>query len=240
MVIQITNRCTMGCTHCMVNATPEGKDMDWKTYFQSLNKAKEWGIKFVAFSGGEPTEHELFEEFMMVAIEKSFPLFVVISNGSFLLDKEKKKNYLSKFQFQITNDIRYYPKRIPYFEHPNIFSWDIVQNELSNCTRVKINGLKPGFTKPKCFNIRSIFKKTLNKSFKDILNIYYDTLLKFCLPVIKPDGNIIIGECDLCKPIGNIYTPDNELIENIRNFKCNNCGCFDNMELFYRLYLGEV
>ncbi len=37
MLIQITNRCHMGCKHCMQDATPKGKHMNDETFEQVMD-----------------------------------------------------------------------------------------------------------------------------------------------------------------------------------------------------------
>lgn len=43
MLIRITNRCMMGCNHCMVDATPEGEHMAFDTYLGALTLAMRCG-----------------------------------------------------------------------------------------------------------------------------------------------------------------------------------------------------
>lgn len=37
MLIKITEKCSMECPHCMNNATANGKEMELKTFIDTLN-----------------------------------------------------------------------------------------------------------------------------------------------------------------------------------------------------------
>lgn len=37
MLLKITEKCSMGCTHCMNNATPDGQHMSEKVFDDSLD-----------------------------------------------------------------------------------------------------------------------------------------------------------------------------------------------------------
>lgn len=43
MLIQITNRCHMGCKHCMQDASPKGKHMTDETFGQVMDFCMEAG-----------------------------------------------------------------------------------------------------------------------------------------------------------------------------------------------------
>jgi hypothetical protein len=222
----------------MVNAGKTGSHMTGKVFKESFKRIKNFNSKILIISGGEPTEHPQFEEYMdFVLANSDFKYVIVTSNGMFLEDPKRRDNYLSKYQFQITNDSRYYPIKIKEVKHKNILSWDIVRNGIEICSRVIKNKIPVEFNKPKCFNIRSFAKKYGNM-WHLIMSIEY-VLGKFCVPGIRPNGDIVLGECDLCKPVGTIYDLDENLLDNIRKFKCNNCGCFDNLDKLHREYLGE-
>lgn len=234
MILLITHKCSMECTHCCLNSQKDGKHMTKEVFLKALDFYDRFLYKIMIVSGGEPTEHPNFEEYMDIILKRGYNL-IILSNGIWTLD-ERKDRYLSKYQFQIINDQRYYSKHIPVINHPNILVFGKVENPISKCTRSIKNNI---YTKhaPKCFNLRSISK--IQTSFAKVLYGYTLYLNKFCSPLIKWDGSIILGESDLCKPFGTIYDSDQTLLSNMKNFKCNNCGCFDNIDYKLRLYLGE-
>ena len=57
MLIQITNRCHMGCKHCLQDASPNGKHMTDETFDRVMDFCMEARPMVVNVTGGEPTEH---------------------------------------------------------------------------------------------------------------------------------------------------------------------------------------
>lgn len=236
MIIAITEHCTMDCTHCCMNASTDGKHMSKEIFLKALDFYQQFNFPFINISGGEPTDHPLFEEFMDEILKRKL-ILTILSNGLWTLD-ERRDKYLAKYRFQIINDQRYYPIKVPEIKHPNIVVFGKVENSINRCTRsIKNNNFTE--TKPKCFNIRSISKNNRIRTFKDLIYTYTFELLKFCVPIIKIDGSMILGECDLCKVFGHIDDCDKVLLDKVKDFKCNNCGCFNNLDSFYRNHLGE-
>lgn len=86
MLIQITNRCMMGCPHCMEDATPDGGLMDFDTTYKSALKfAKNTECAIVMISGGEPTCHPRFIDFCKECSGMGIR-FCVCTNGMWLGD----------------------------------------------------------------------------------------------------------------------------------------------------------
>lgn len=236
MIIQITNYCEMECSHCSMDSSKEGFHMPEHMFNNTIKRIKGWNPLTVFISGGEPTDHPLFELYMRKLEMLDFEKVWVMSNG--LFTKDERKKYLEKYEFQITNDKRYYPTEVKEIEHRNIVSFGKEVQEIKPCSRVFKNNIEHKKV-PLCFNFRSMFKSMRFKSMKEVILNYESGLRKFCLPIIKPDGTIIIGECDLCKSIGSIYDSDQTLIKNIIDFKCNRCTGFDGLSSFFRSHLGE-
>lgn len=70
MIINITQHCTLRCSHCMQNAGPERNEMMSKDMFlQALQFAKNIGSNAVMVSGGEPTSHPDFFYFLEVLVK---------------------------------------------------------------------------------------------------------------------------------------------------------------------------
>ena len=46
---------------------------------------------------------------------------------------------------------------------------------------------------------------------------------RFCTPHIDINGNIKLGESDLCPVCSNIFKPHNEIFNDILKFDCNKC-----------------
>ena len=87
MLIQITNTCHMGCSHCLQDSTPAVQHMDAETVEKAYAFCKRCNVMNVLISGGEPTEHPDFEAIVRKFIE--FPAVSIISNGSWIGDVKK-------------------------------------------------------------------------------------------------------------------------------------------------------
>ena len=62
MLVKITTQCSMGCTHCMEEALPEGECMPLETFKKVLPfiEACYGGVRIIMLSGGEPTSILIF------------------------------------------------------------------------------------------------------------------------------------------------------------------------------------
>lgn len=54
----------MGCSHCLENATPDGEHMSSETFKKVLNFMERINPTVVLITGGEPTDHPEFFEYM--------------------------------------------------------------------------------------------------------------------------------------------------------------------------------
>ena len=86
MLIQLTNRCRMGCLHCLQDSRPDGGLMDETTFENALRLAHDCGGVPIVLSGGEPTEHPRFVDFCRRASQANVP-FSVSTNGMWLGDE---------------------------------------------------------------------------------------------------------------------------------------------------------
>ena len=90
---------------------------------------------------------------------KSAKKIVVTSNGTFLEDKElvnaledRALIWSDRFLVQITNDPRYYPRKIP--EVPGCFYFTEKIPSMNPCKRQRENGYIVNRRGPGCFNLR--------------------------------------------------------------------------------------
>lgn len=60
MILMITNKCRMNCSHCMNFSSNDGQHMKVDVIGKSLEFIKEIKPNMLIISGGEPTEHPLF------------------------------------------------------------------------------------------------------------------------------------------------------------------------------------
>jgi len=82
-IVMITERCNMSCACCAVSAGPAGRDMDMDTFKRVCERIREVPrLKKVCLSGGEPTLHPLFWEFVDMALGKMGHVLQITTNGS--------------------------------------------------------------------------------------------------------------------------------------------------------------
>lgn len=234
MILKITNNCNMGCTHCFHNCLPNGEHMSDENFYLALERIKELNPQVLLVSGGEPTSHPMFEKYIE-EIKKLGIVFSVLSNGEFI---EKRPELLDLCLYQITNDDRYYPRKIKKVEHKNAIYIDklIKMESLGRAEgKYESNSIAPN-----CYNLRVIFKREMNIT--KTINVMERTLNKFCSILINWNGEINIGELGCCESIGdvseNLGMMEYRLFNsNIRN--CNNCGKVKLLTKIHMNQLGE-
>jgi len=232
MLLKITTKCDMGCTHCMEDALPEGEDMSMETFL----KAKAFiertyqSIKIIMLSGGEPTGHSMLLDF--IELLRGWHV-IVLSNGSFLNNLNSRVTtglLFSGVTIQIYNDPMYYPSRIPFINHPRIVYGDKI-NMLSPFGRAVKNGFTSPRQSPVCFNLRSC-ARTLKDFSEAVLSLRMSG--KMCTPSIDVQGNVIAGESRFCNKIGTVESSNEELLENLLNMECNKCGLENKLQPMLR------
>lgn len=234
MLVRITNSCRMGCSHCMIDATPDGEHMSVDTFSKTLDFIKRYKLMMIMLSGGEPTDHSDFFQ-LAEMIKGNVILPLIISNGMFLNDIDKRNRILSLgISVQITNDARFYPKRIERFEHP-LLTYETHIRMVTPLGRAKTNNIVADRASPLCFNLRSLIRSFSN--FEEAV-IYLRSYEKMCTPSINVDGSIVAGESSLCHRIGTVESSDAELVENILAMRCNKCGLEDNLSPLHRGAIG--
>lgn len=240
MMLKITERCTMGCPHCMNNAKPDGKDMTLETLDKSLDFLKANNVgKVLILTGGEPTEHRLFDDMIMhlLSWEKRndyFSVITITTNGENIQkDPITYEDYITMFSllgvtllFQISADVRYYPRRIE--THKRIFRQkgftlvDDCVEQVYPQGRALDNKLDWKAKASKCFNVRAISKQIPNCRLEDI-EVQLAVREKFCTPHIAIDGSIKLGESDLCPSCAHIDDDPKDIMRKIKEFKCHQC-----------------
>jgi len=255
MMLKITERCTMGCTHCLNNAQPDGKDMTEAVFIDSLNFLKNNNVgKFLVLSGGEPTEHRNFDKMMNVLIQwcqqnRGYIMSLTITtNGENIQNNpEQYRTYIEKLKetgtvltYQVSADVRYYPRRIQthkrIFREPGFVLCDDCVEAIYPKGRALENNIPWNRISSQCFNVRALSKQG-NDSLSEIEYIL-GSRGKICTPHIGIDGSIKLGESDLCPPCTSIYDDSNIIMEKIRNFKCSGCNHInDNLPEEYKKFL---
>ena len=256
MLLYITECCSLGCTHCIDDAKPDGQHMTLETLEASMDFIIKNNIYHsVIVTGGEPTEHPLFPMFMGYIIASLAKLkrkcvVTVTTNGFWILENEENRKVCKRMidngtdvevQFQVSADTRFYPKRLDVTKR-------IWREEgfvlCDNCVlsvypqgRAKTNKLPWNAKASKCFNVRAITKQCPNPTLSKIV---WTLALnkKFCTPSIKINGDIVLGESRLCPTVATIYDNETDIIQKIKDFKCD--GCYpvnENLADFYKQFI---
>lgn len=238
MLILLTTRCEMGCKHCISDCTKEGIDMTFDTLKLVCERIKEFDPKVLVISGGEPTSHPKFKKFLKYIHDNvgNGRAICVCSNG---INLEKEYDYVSglmyfmpEINFQITNVPELYPQKIditnPIYKLPNVKLETSIQR-LYPLGRAVTNSLSCSAKCSGCFNTRLVRAQLeLNFAHSNRYNIH--SLLqtmemsgRFCTMPILPNGKMILGESVLCTPYADISMSEEEIMYNMKKFKCNTC-----------------
>jgi len=250
MILCITHSCHMNCSHCMIDATPNGKHMSFAVLNQALAKIVEWQPLVILISGGEPTDHPQFFEFMnqiqyvlsnsmnarpWIPVEKRL---MVISNGMFTQSPNWENEYgILPYLWQIVNDPKYYPISIPDPQHHNIEYFDNIPGNLFPAGRAPANHGPIAPRGPFCGNLRNLIRNH-NMSLAEAMDVLQG-FGKSCVPTIQPDGTIRLGETPSCYSIGSVHDTEDQIRQNILNMKCNACGLYDFQPVSVRRLVGE-
>ena len=161
--------------------------------------------------------------------------FVFVNNMNIL--------YGDRLMFQVTNDERYYPVRIdlsnPVFQLNNVIVCEKVEYIYPQ-GRAKDNSLEWESKCSKCFNIRAIAHQIEFKDLRMAIAMLA-AKMKFCTPHISVDGHIKVGESDLCPNCSHIDKSNSEIMDDIINFRCNQCQHINKqLPEEYRNIIGEL
>ena len=256
MLLCITEKCSMGCSHCMDNATVNGKHMSLETLENALNFIIKNNIYHsIIVTGGEPTEHPAFPFFMgyiigELAKRDLISMITVTTNGFWLLENEENIKCAKQMingsknvhvQFQVSTDTRFYPKKLDitkriWRENGFVLCNDCVE-QVYPMGRAKTNNIPWQAKASKCFNIRALAKQLPNPTIESII-MTLAIKMKFCTPMIRIDGGISLGESILCPVCASIYDKEEDIIRKIKDFKCNGCSEInDKLPILYRQFV---
>lgn len=255
MLLKVTEKCSMGCIHCLSDCKPEEKHMDMNTFKKGLEFWK--GLRYdglgniidylntpLIISGGEPFEHpdiKGFLEYIAKDYKDLSKFMTVTTNGDYLSthpeDIEYYKEILPNLQFQVVIDDRYYPKHVDektLKQYSNIkVCHDVAA--IYPMGRAVDNKLSHDRKSSQCFNLRALCKQTPR---------LYDAITqltvkgKFCTPCIEYDGSIKVGESQLCPPCSHVDKTYDEIYEDIKKFKCSKCNFLnDKLPMMYRKFV---
>jgi len=78
--IDVTNACNRNCLHCLRDKIEPREFLPLSLFEEILTQAYECGIRYVSLTGGEPTLHPAWGEFLVALAERGFK-FSIITNG---------------------------------------------------------------------------------------------------------------------------------------------------------------
>lgn len=254
MLIKVTNKCSMGCSHCMEDSTVQGEHMQETTFRKALDfarqaEAKAWqmGIPpMILLSGGECTEHPQIVEFVKIVFEqKMIPL--LLTNGMWLntdLREALLRPEWSQMQVQITNDPEFYPQKPPVIDHAQLHYVGKLTHllPLGRITRKKNQASIPSRKAPTSFNLRSITRST--RSFQDALAIIRARAAVgysgHCSPSISENGDVMAGESRNCYKVGTVDSSMSDITNALIGMQCNKCGLVKNLTMEQKRAIGET
>lgn len=247
MIINITQHCTLRCAHCMQCASPERNEyMSRETFGQALRFSQEIKSRVINISGGEPTTHPLFFEFLEEAIKLEDCIITVLSNGTFLSDHNFVQMFSDKvkdkknFFLQVTS-IKGIYENYEHIHKPGLKAIRIFGNQIKICddsSEIRMKPLGRAATGkhyedakkdncfPSCINSSLILTRTHNAASIGI-GLIMELHHKFCLPMVSWDGSIRLGEGEQCKPVANISEPIDEINRKLVSFRpCGGCDSY--------------
>lgn len=248
MLIKVTTRCQMGCSHCMEDCKSEGEDMSAETFGKALAFADELEsacpISLTMIGGGEPTLHPDILDILDIALAQGNPV-MLLSNGLFLDDEELREEIIGRQALlQITNDSRFYPRKPRWLEDHPAFEYVDSITMLTPMGRFKgkTHPEVPSKKAPNCFNLRS-----LTGHFRDArialghlrARVMSGGFSGFCTPSISVDGTVCAGETRFCHPIGTVDSDWREITDALRDMRCSECGLVLNLTQEQKRAIGE-
>lgn len=256
MLIKVTNKCSLGCSHCMEDSTVKGAHMDESTFDRALDfvqriESKAWAIgvpPMVLLSGGECTEHPSIVQFVEKVVSRGL-IPLLITNGMWLNDPALKEALLRpewpQLFVQVTNDARFYPKSPPVVEDKRITYVESLTHLIPLGRALRKKGLAdmglPLKKAPTSFNLRSLTRAL--RSFEEAVFTLRvraaSGLSGHCSPSVSENGDVVAGETRSCFKIGTVDSSNAELTDACVAMRCNNCGLVDNLTQEQKRAIGE-
>jgi hypothetical protein len=230
MLFQITNKCLMGCPHCMDNSTPDGGMMTRETFSKALAFAKDNGEVHILISGGEPTEHPDLVDFCK-EINNTHIRFSIASNGMWLgnfriewaMEKiSKMKNFVGGQIYTNPKWYRLHEDTCRRYEESKGrwtgLKWNLDTHDIramSDIGRARLNDRARAETYSSPFH-NMCLTACMTAAQVDSLPDFFHLMLmqqRFCTPMIDYKGDIHMSESCLCPSVGcNVNTHTQEQI----------------------------
>lgn len=238
MLLQITTQCLEGCSHCMVNAEPEGIHMNKEVVNQSVRFIQKLQPFNIQVTGGEPTLHPYFFEICqkLCSLRESAELglsVVLESNGSFIDDPEKTSKIRELIEkWNVLVQVRTHPKYYPNYKKiinnaelkkitPYVFDDGINLLPFGRAVQNHREELNMS-AKPSCSNMF-----LLSRQVSSMVAVIHEMEAHgfFCKPLIAATGGVYVGETTTCQLLGSVWDTPEALYTTLRGrLPCNKCG----------------
>jgi hypothetical protein len=244
MLLLITNKCGMGCPHCLNNCGEDGEHMPEDVFDGAIDfiKSNKLPIMCVIVSGGEPTEHPGLVEMLgklrsrLAKNHLGAPIQIILATNGMFLDRPDAMKYSDSILrtgswIQITHDKRFYPKPLNQKSLSRLISMGGERAFLAD--KLEILGLygralkmretpkMPVRVSPFCFNARTLFRSGLG--FSDFIDNRERKSCKFCSVSIDWEGRVRVSESATCPAVGDVHDSPEKISSAIRALKCQQC-----------------
>lgn len=252
MVIDLTYKCSMGCSHCMSDCNKNGEEMSLATLIDVCDFIEDHKIDTIqplilGISGGEIFEHSKILECLDIIFDsfgssKNIGIMLA-SNGRVLSETPEYLDYIrtvkskygkQKIMVQITDDERFYPTKLTEKQRYRLEKAGAFIEGVPGNIEDRNVCLYPQGRALLNFN-ENYWNTTAPKcvncrlsvyqginTFKDLVQTM-SSGMKNCTPTISPLGEIKLGESRLCPAVATIYDSDRVIMNKIRNSKCSKC-----------------
>ena len=245
MLIMITNRCHMMCPHCMQDAKPSGKHMTDETFEKVLDFVREAKPLVVSVTGGEPTEHPRWAEMARELLRiKPVAVVSIITNGAWIEDNAERlkmakliREAKGHVKVQVYSNPKYYQDHEWTVEHEQQFRSigclpdfrsPIFMQDLGRARKNCKEETEKSDHVPSCINSHLIAIQA--RSLPHFLSMAAQAV-KFCRPLIDPDGGIHMSESWLCPTVAHISDGVDEAFRKMKASRpCKGCKLYKNFE----------
>jgi len=119
IVIELTNRCNLSCTHCFEGRHSADGDLSIDVIETIIKNAKQYGFNHLALTGGDATIHPEFIEIIRIISEADYE-YSFVTNGQ--------------------NFVKFYKKILPFSNKLNIITFSIEGAEEKTNDKIRGEG----------------------------------------------------------------------------------------------------
>lgn len=234
----------MMCPHCMQDSKPTDPHMSDETFEKVLGFCEKASPLLVSVTGGEPTEHPQWHNFVKQLLQlPSRPLVSILTNGQWIEDKTTRlamaaliRENKGRVMVQVYSNPKYYKDHEWTVSHKSQFksigcitefdSPIVAMQDLGRARKNCQEEIAGSDHMPSCIN--SFMIAWQSRSFSEFL-MKAVQVGKFCRPLIAVDGYIHMSESALCPPVAHIDDGPDGAFSKMRDAApCGSCRLFEN------------